>query len=196
MPIETIIRQLKQETENSRRAGLNLVIHSAPLLKRKKESCILAFRREELGQLMKELYGTGIRCKFLYHEERRCIVFLYREEMLNQYLAQAEVRQFLSEFGYEGSTIADYLPLLKRRVTFFYRNGETFPHEIGAFLGYPIRDVKGFIRNQGKNFLLCGHWKVYTDERGAREKFRLFDEAKQQAVEEWFAGKTLCEIAG
>lgn len=38
-----------------------------------------------------------------------------------------------------------------------------FPHEIGVFLGYPLRDVVGFIENRGQNFTCCGFWKSYSD---------------------------------
>ena len=32
-----------------------------------------------------------------------------------------------------------------------------FPHEIGLLLGYPVEDVLGFIRHQGKNYLYTGY---------------------------------------
>ena len=32
-----------------------------------------------------------------------------------------------------------------------------FPHEIGLLLGYPVEDVLGFIRYQGKNYLYTGY---------------------------------------
>ena len=38
-----------------------------------------------------------------------------------------------------------------------------FPHEIGIFLGYPLADVAGFIRNKGRNCKCIGTWKVYGD---------------------------------
>lgn len=46
--------------------------------------------------------------------------------------------------------------------------GETFPHEIGLFLGYPPADVAAFIRNRGKNYAALGLWKSYVDPDHAR----------------------------
>ena len=46
-----------------------------------------------------------------------------------------------------------------------------FPHEIGIFLGYPLRDVVGFICNKGQNYSCCGHWKSYGDAEQAQQTF-------------------------
>ena len=46
-----------------------------------------------------------------------------------------------------------------------------FPHEIGLFLGYPLGDVAGFIRNRGKNCKCSGCWKVYCNELEAQKRF-------------------------
>jgi len=35
-----------------------------------------------------------------------------------------------------------------------------FPHEIGIFPDYPFEDIIGFIRNKGRNFKMCGYWKL------------------------------------
>ncbi|MCR5308314.1 MAG: DUF3793 family protein, partial [bacterium] len=55
---------------------------------------------------------------------------------------------------------------LKRRI-----NTDTFPHEIGVFLGYDLKDTKEFI-NGNKKPLLKGLWNVYSNKR---EKEILFE---------------------
>ena len=54
----------------------------------------------------------------------------------------------------------------------------SIPHEIGIFLGIPRGDVEGFIKNQGKNYLLNGYWKVYTGLDRAIELFRSYDASR------------------
>lgn len=49
-----------------------------------------------------------------------------------------------------------------------------FPHEIGLFLGYPPEDVEGFRLHRGRDYKLCGCWKVYSDVEGARQCFRRY----------------------
>ena len=51
------------------------------------------------------------------------------------------------------------------------RKGKRFPHEIGVLLGYPAEDVKGFVVNEGKNYLYSGYWKVYGDLSEAKQLF-------------------------
>ena len=54
------------------------------------------------------------------------------------------------------------------------RTSACFPHEIGLFLGYPLPDVIGFIRNRGRNCKCCGFWKVYSNEWETRQLFEKF----------------------
>jgi ribosomal protein S24E len=46
---------------------------------------------------------------------------------------------------------------------------------VGLFLGYPLDDVQGFIKNRGSHYKLCGAWKVYGDVEKARNHFRKYE---------------------
>ena len=71
------------------------------------------------------------------------------------------------DVGYTGTDLGDLLDQLAYRL----RTQPEFPHEIGLFLGYPLRDVVGFIENRGRNFTCCGYWKSYGDPTRARAYF-------------------------
>ncbi len=71
---------------------------------------------------------------------------------------------------YEGKNLQEMLEQLSQRLC----ASDSFPHEIGLFLGYPIEDVKDFIKNEGRNCKLAGTWKVYHDEQNARKTFCKF----------------------
>ena len=58
------------------------------------------------------------------------------------------------------------------------RAGTDFPHEIGVFLGYPLEDVIGFIRNKGQCFCCLGCWKAYSNEAQARRVFALYEKCR------------------
>ncbi|MCM1990354.1 DUF3793 family protein [Oceanirhabdus seepicola] len=102
------------------------------------------------------------------------VVIFYNKEMLNEYVNRKDIRDFLDNIGYANcSTLDTMLENLKSK----FHN--TCPHEIGIFLGYPLEDTKEFIKNEGKNCLLCGYWKVYNDEQSARCIFQRYDNAKK-----------------
>ena len=84
---------------------------------------------------------------------------------------------------------------MRSRIASARKKGNDFPHEIGAFLGYPLCDIKGFLNCQGKNYLHSGYWKVYANLEDTLAKFRQIDEARNQAIYEWFEGRSFCEIA-
>lgn len=87
-------------------------------------------------------------------------ILFYDREQLNVVLSKAEVKAFLSEHGYYGlKTPEQYLMKLSSRFT-----NADFPHEIGIFLGYPLKDVKGFVsRSQSHVPVPNGMWKVFGD---------------------------------
>ena len=43
-------------------------------------------------------------------------------------------------------------------------NSNDFPHEIGIFLGYPLKDVVGFMGYGKYQFCKTRYWRVYGDE--------------------------------
>jgi len=123
------------------------------------------------------------------------ILYLYRKDALQSCLQQEDVRNFLKKYGYPDKEIVDMLKRLSQRIR-LYADGQTdFPHEIGAFLGYPLADVESFIENRGKNYAYLGYWKVYHDVEQAVRTFRLFDKERERAVQDVIFGKGIQEIA-
>ena len=88
---------------------------------------------------------------------RQYLVYVYRESKLAAVLAQESVQNFLRQESYRlpengAPEIGSLLIQLSRRLCC----SAEFPHEIGVFLGYPLKDVVGFIENRGQNFTCCG----------------------------------------
>lgn len=100
------------------------------------------------------------------------------------------VAELLKKCGYE-STDADYaLRHLRGRL----ENNEDFPHEIGLFLGYPLGDVIGFVKNEGRNSLCCGCWKVYCNECEALQTFQKFKKCTEVYTHLWNQGKSVLQL--
>ena len=141
------------------------------------------------------LQGTGIRYRFLKTKGDKGILYLYREKRLRQNLEQKEIQEFLSEYGYDEVNIAKMLNLLSKRIRMYNDQDAVFPHEIGVFLEYPLGDVKGFLANEGKNFMYSGYWKVYQDLQGAVRRFTQYDMERELTIQALMQGKTIREIA-
>lgn len=104
-----------------------------------------------------------------------CLV--YRRDMLSCVLSDPGVRSFLEGMGYPpGFCDSDALDLLAQRMS------EGMQHEIGIFLGYPLRDVEGFLENGGRNYKRIGCWKVYGDVDEAESMFRRIRAARDEVM--------------
>ena len=90
------------------------------------------------------------------------------------------------DFSVEGA-----LAHLARRIM---EKGGEFPHEIGLFLGYPLGDVKGFIKHRGQNCKCTGCWKVYCDEREARRQFCRFEKCRSIYCRLYREGRALSRL--
>lgn len=69
-----------------------------------------------------------------------------------------------------------------------------FPHEMGLILGYPVEDVRGFIENNGQNYLYSGYWKVYENLKEKLELFKSYEAVMNEQVYMLKSGMTLEEI--
>ena len=145
-----------------------LVRQCAPTLAGMKPGSIFCFNhsplevsRQKVYQWNKQLAPFGLTVQILLERpsSSSVIVFVYRHNRLEQMLSDDAYQSFLAQAGYERTNLDDLLEQLAQRL----RTQPEFPHEIGVFLGYPLRDVIGFIENHGRNFTCCGFWKSYGD---------------------------------
>lgn len=99
------------------------------------------------------------------------LVYVYRAPRLQAIFKAPEICTYLSEVGYpQPEDFRAALQHLSARLA----QGGAFPHEIGIFLGYPLEDVVGFVRNKGKNYTFKGYWKAYGDPAAAQARFASF----------------------
>ena len=190
-----VVSYMLSGMDNMKSLQVQLILQCAPFLKGIKIACILNITEENSRELYEILEGTGIKFKILTRNHGKCLVFLYRRESFSRYLKRTDVREFLGSYGYEDVEPEKMLERLSKRVC-QYSDGEIcFPHEIGAFLDYPIDDVKCFIEKDGKDSLFSGYWKVYNNPGRAKMIFWAYDKAKTSAVNEYMIGKSIRDIA-
>ena len=194
MPAEVLTYFLKN-SDRRIRLGFQVVLQCAPFLKGLKISCGITMDAELYEGLGELFSGMDISYHKLSEADGRCLVLFYRPFELKEYLGRSDIRALIREYGYQDMGIEEMLDRLARRVRACSELGLGFPHEIGAFFGYPAEDVRGFIENEGREYLMIGYWKVYSDPAGARMIFKEFDRAKDCAVNEFLTGKSIREIA-
>ncbi len=125
------------------------------------KSPIPEITRQKVNLWDKQLAPLGLSVQILL-ERPGCgsmMIYVYRRKQLKQILSDEDCREFLEKMGY----FAPDLDGLLTELSFRLKTQPEFPHEIGLFLGYPLRDVTGFIENHGRNFTCCGFWKSYGD---------------------------------
>lgn len=145
-----------------------LVRQCAPTLAGLKPGSMFCFQnpapevsRQKVRQWNERLAPLGLTVKILLERtgSNSVIVYVYRRIHLERLLADCGCQDFLRSTGYTQTGLDGLLAQLSQRL----QTQPEFPHEIGVFLGYPLRDVVGFIENRGQNFTCCGFWKSYGD---------------------------------
>ncbi len=194
MPIPELMR-IQQNADFETKTSLAVAMNCAPVLKGSKAANIMTVTLAEFNMIKKLVAGTGISYYLLRGKNDKFIIFLYRREKLESYLAQPEVKEFLAEYGYNSDNFYAMLCRLSIHAKQFANGEDEFPHEIGAFLEYPIDDIRGFMANKGENSRLTGYWKVYRNVKKTAALFKRFDHERDLSVQEIMGGKTIREIA-
>jgi len=168
----------------------------APALAGIKPSNLISLKKNvgdvkaQVRLLHSQLSRRGIHLRILRETEEKLLILVYRPDKLLAYLVRDEIKAFLVSMGYpEDGNLETYLDILSSRL-----QQEDFPHEIGAFLGYPIEDIRGFIHNSREGILLVGEWKVYSDAEKARRTFERYRSCRQGVVRRLMAGSSLAQI--
>lgn len=118
-------------------------------------------------------------------EPESSLILFYHHETMAKTLSDTKNLSLLSTLGYPaGCDMDDLLAFLRERFAV-----EKIPHEVGVFIGYPLKDVKGFMEKLPRTPVHRGDWTVFGDAAESLEKMSLYRKAEE------FAGKILdvCE---
>ena len=99
------------------------------------------------------------------------LVLFYHAATMARALREPSNRAILKTCGYDvNSDCAGLLAQLGRR----FEAGGGLPHEVGVFLGYPAKDVSGFMANLPRTPVAHGRWAVYGDAGESLARMRLY----------------------
>lgn len=164
----------------------SLIAYSAaPTIFNEKPSSLVVFNDNNKQMLknwdkIKENISKIYKIKYyeLHRYKQGVIVLFYKPTILSETLSKYENKKFLNMYGYEKLIdLNQKLDFLKEK----YKCG-CCPHEIGIFLGYPVKDVQTFINCPNKKCLMCGYWKVYNDLNNAKQTFDKFNDKKRKVI--------------
>ena len=147
--------------------------------------------RETIRRWNRVLGNKGLRILPLRQSRGRILVYVYRPERLRRDLGDSDARRLLDRLGYTGESADQRLVEMILRL----RGGESFPHEIGMFLGYPPEDVAGFMEHRAKDCKCVGDWKVYGDEAKAQALFAQYKKCTAEYCRRWKLGASLEQLA-
>jgi len=157
----------------------------APVLTGAKPAEILSFPNDEKHNARLESIKGCIQLnnKLRYKEFSYCDkctkLFIYHISALDATLVEKRNLRFLVERGYPTVySLNDYMDTLMDKM----QNG-IIPDEIGVFLGYPLKDVMGFIGHKSLKLTKVNGWRVYGDPRLSDLRFSEFMKAKETVKE-------------
>ncbi|WOC31826.1 MULTISPECIES: DUF3793 family protein [Caproicibacterium] len=162
-----------------------LVEFCAPALAGVKPANLFSCRSHNVRQVKREArqwnrrlrpFGLSVAVLRVRRAEGSSLIYVYRPAQLQAILSDSAVQAFLQTRGYAaGGDILCQLRRLSERL----RAAQEFPHEVGVFLGYPLRDVIGFVQNRGAHCTCCGTWKCYGDAREAQRYFARCEKCRE-----------------
>ena len=115
---------------------------------------------------------TELRLHFriLKRDPESALVLFYDPFLLEKTLKGSAEATCLAQYGYPAAgSAAEYLNHLEKRCMEF-----SLPHEVGLFLGYPPKDVTGFIEKAPRTPVKRGDWQVFGDPRESLHRMRLY----------------------
>ncbi|BBB90344.1 MAG TPA: DUF3793 family protein [Methylomusa anaerophila] len=124
------------------------------------------------------LRRSGIEWVVLRECARKRVILFYRPQLLEEWLKKGENCRFLAAHGYKPEcSLSENMAYLKKRY-----QGEC-PHEIGLWLGIPLKDVLGFM-GISKEYCSCkGLWCIYGDPELSLTLMRKINDSKRVVAE-------------
>lgn len=132
---------------------------------------------KELGGSL--LAGTGLQALEMEDRGNSLLLYIYRSDLLRELLQKRAVSIILGRQGYlQAEDPRRALQQLRERV-----RGGDFPHEIGIFLGYPLKDVLAFMGQIRLVFSCQGPWKIYGDPASSLELVCRYRQCRQRMAD-------------
>ena len=179
---------------NFRELEHTLIYQCAPVLSGLKISNLLILDREMISAALRIIRAIGLSWAVMYQNDRKVTYLIYHRDRLERILRDSKNMLFFRERGFSSGSLHDAIQEVSSRYTACMEGTAGFPDELGLFLGYPIGDVIGYIEHGGKDYLLNGYWKVYTDPDTAAALFQCYDAITEKMMRELLSGVSIMKV--
>lgn len=139
---------------------------------------ILNINTEEVHRVYKDFFNKSnkLSIRIIKQDTARTQVFIYHNRCLKESLHKRGAYHFLKWVGYPARfSLNTYVEHLLKRL-----RDQSFPHEIGVFLGYPLKDVYGYMGIAGLPHKKTMGWKMYGDTTVSERRYHHFRHARDQ----------------
>ncbi len=102
------------------------------------------------------LQNLPLSVRTLQIEKESTLLLFYRDDLLERRLSGRTMQTFLLRHGYPQKLT---LEIALQHLQQSFNDG--IPHEVGMFLGYPLKDVKGFMEQGAGPSHGRGMWRIY-----------------------------------
>ncbi len=174
-----------------------LAEYCAPTLLLEKPACLVTCSKKRFpnGKDLVNEYNCafsekGWALEILKETDTAYLLLVYHVALLEHCISCKQQQEVLKQEGYASISCDACLQCLKQR----FHDFDTFPHEIGVFLGYPIEDILAFKEHSGKNFTYSGYWKVYHNEEQAKQTFATYNHCRDFLTDKLAQGEPLIEV--
>ncbi len=140
------------------------------------------------------LAGSVLSVAVLREDSDGVSLLLYRHELLEKRLQGMTMQSFLKRCNYPAP---DCLESSLQYLTYRFSHYES-PDEVGFFLGYPAKDVRGFADGQAPTWEGRCLWRIYGPPARSLKLYRYFCDNRRQVTARLVAGaspRTLLEAA-
>ncbi|ABA88135.1 protein of unknown function DUF3793 [Syntrophotalea carbinolica DSM 2380] len=127
------------------------------------------------------LKGTNLKVICMRNAKDGKLLLFYTPRLLKRSLHARKTAAFLQSLGYPGpSNLQKPLDELRRR---FQHDTFSMPHEIGLFLGYPLKDVAGFMHRDKQPCTGRRLWCFYGDPTPSLKLYERFTLCRNRMAE-------------
>jgi hypothetical protein len=137
----------------------------------------------EIEKQIKSLEFISLEWKFSYHimnvDAHSAKIVIYKNDEVQNTLLRVPPCILEDRLNYSvGISPSDFLQQVKER----WEYSQEIPHEIGLALGYPIKDVLGYMGLLPLECMgLCG-WRIYGDPKPSLNQCMKYNKARQSAL--------------
>ena len=174
-----------------------LIKHASPTLAGIKTGNMFTVRFEKGSDIYSIVRGwnailtkKGLRVIPLKKTAASALIYVYRPGNLRRDLSDPRAVSILKDKGYNMEKKECLIPQLIRHLS----EDDTFPHEIGLFLGYPPSDVLCFMNNPCDGVKCSGCWKAYSDAEDAEKTFSRYRKCTDVYTRLYNNGRSLSQL--